>query len=415
MRILQINTRYYNGGSTGRIVYDLKQVMETYGIESYAAFGFGYEPKEEEKATVYRIESDSELFISKLWTKATGHHGFNNKRETQRLLKWIDGVKPDIIHMHNIHNHYVNVRMLLGYIAERNIPCVLTMHDCWTFTGHCAYFDYSGCEKWKTGCNHCPSLGDYPKTFAPIDPSPWNYHKKKELFTPLNITFVSPSQWLCNLQRQSFLKEKSCVVINNGVDTSVFRPVESNVREAYGIGDRKMIFAVAAGLVKRKGKNVLLKLPELLNEDEVLVLVGLSKGQEKMLPKTSKIIGIHRTKTSDELVGLYSAADVFINPTLEDNFPTVNLEALACGTPVVTFNTGGSVESVDDNTGNVIEQGDMTGLLAAIRYICAKGKDYYKMECVAKAQEKYNKKIQYYKYIELYNNIIADNSYRMAR
>lgn len=415
MRILQINTRYYNGGSTGRIVYDLKQVMETHGIESYVAFGFGYEPKENEKATVYRIESDCELFISKLWTKATGHHGFNNKRETQRLLKWIDGVKPDIIHMHNIHNHYVNVRMLLGYIAERNIPCVLTMHDCWTFTGHCAYFDYSGCEKWKTECNHCPSLGDYPKTFAPIDPSPWNYYKKKELFTPLNITFVSPSQWLCDLQQLSFLKNKPCVVINNGVDTSVFRPVESNVREVYGIGDRKMILAVAAGLVTRKGKNVLLKLPELLNEDEILVLVGLGKGQKKMLPETSKIIGIHRTETSDELVGLYSAANVFINPTLEDNFPTTNLEALACGTPVVTFKTGGSVESVDDSTGNVIEQGDMTGLLDAIRNICAKGKEYYKAECVAKAKEKYNKRIQYYKYLELYNKIIADNSYRVAR
>lgn len=407
MRIIQINTRYYNGGSTGRIVYDLKQVMEAHGIESYSAFGFGYELKEDEKDTVYRIESDRELFISKLWTKAMGHHGFNNKRETQRLLKWIDGVKPDIIHMHNIHNHYVNVRMLLEYIAERNIPCVLTMHDCWTFTGHCAYFDYSGCDKWKTGCNHCQSLRDYPKTFAPIDPSPWNYHKKKELFASLKITFVSPSQWLCDLQQQSFLKKYPCVVINNGVDTSVFHPVESNVRDWYDIGDRKMILAVAAGLVVRKGREYLLKLPTMLNDNEVLVLVGLEKRQMKLLPKTSKVIGIQRTKTADELVGLYSAADVFINPTLEDNFPTTNIEALACGTPVVTFRTGGSWECVDDNTGMVVEQGDITGLLTAIRKICGKGKESYKTECVMRAQEKYNKKIQYYKYIELYNTIIA--------
>lgn len=408
MKVLQINTRYYNGGSTGRIAYDLKQVMEANGIESYAAFGFGYEPDESEADTVYRIESDRKLLISKLWTKATGHHGFNNKRETQRLLQWIEGVKPDIIHMHNIHNHYVNVRMLLEYIAVRNIPCVLTMHDCWTFTGHCAYFDYSGCDKWKTGCHHCPSLRDYPKTFTPIDPSPWNYYKKKELFAPLNITFVSPSQWLYNLQQQSFLRNKPCVVINNGVDTSVFRPVESNVRDCYGIGKRKMILAVAAGLALRKGREFLLKLPELLNDDEVLVLVGLGKGQEKLLPKTSKIIGIHRTKTADELVGLYSAADVFINPTLEDNFPTTNLEALACGTPVVTFLTGGSGECVDDNTGIVVEQGDMKGLLTAIRNICGKSKGSYKTACIMKAQEKYNKKIQYYKYIELYNIIAAN-------
>ena len=222
MRILQINTRYYNGGSTGRIMFDLKKVMEANGVESYAAFGFGYEPKESEAKTIYRIESDRELLISKLWTKTTGHHGFNNKRETKRLLAWIDEIKPDLIHMHNIHNHYVNVRMLLEYIGAKRIPCVLTMHDCWTFTGHCAYFDYSGCDKWITGCCNCPSLRDYPKTFSPIDPSKWNYEHKRELFKPLDITFVSPSQWLCDLQQQSFLKDNSCLVINIRIENINF-------------------------------------------------------------------------------------------------------------------------------------------------------------------------------------------------
>lgn len=421
MRILQINTRYYNGGSTGRIVYDLKQVMEANGIKSYAAFGFGYEPKEHEKDTVYRIENDCELFISKLWTKVTGHHGFNNKGETKRLLKWIDRVKPDIIHMHNIHNHYVNVRMLLGYIAERNIPCVLTMHDCWTFTGHCAYFDYSGCEKWRTGCSHCPSLRAYPKTFAPIDPSPWNYKHKRALFAPLNITFVSPSQWLRDLQQQSFLKNKPCVVINNGVDTSVFQPVENNVRDLYGMCKRKMILAVAAGLAPRKGRDFLLKLPELLNDDEILVLVGLRKGQEKLLPKTSKIISIQRTKTADELVSLYSAADVFINPTLEDNFPTTNIEALACGTPVITFQTGGSAEAILDNeqiteennikytsTGAVVPQRNIDTLIGAMHKILHDGKEKYAQNCVEKARMNYEKVTQYGKYIDLYNLLLRE-------
>ena len=408
MKVLQINTRYYNGGSTGRITFDLKKVMEANGIESYVAFGFGDNPKDDEKENVYRIESDRALFISKLWTKATGHHGFNNKRETKRLLAWIDEIKPDIIHMHNIHNHYVNIRMLLRYIADKNIPCVLTMHDCWTFTGHCAYFDFSGCAKWKTGCNHCPSLRDYPKTFAPIDPSPWNYKMKKKLFAPLNITFVSPSQWLCNLQQQSFLKDKPCVVINNGVDMSVFHPIKSNVREEYGIGNRKMILAVAGGLATRKGKDYLLKLPSLLNDDEVLVLVGLKNGQETLLPTTNKVIGIQRTKTPDELVGLYSEADVFINPTLEDNFPTTNIEALACGTPVVTFKTGGSWECVDDTTGRVAEKGDIDDLLDKIRDVLSKGKMHFKEACVRKAQNMYNKDIQYRKYIELYSKILQE-------
>lgn len=405
MRVLQINTRYYNGGSTGRITFDLKKVMEANGIESYVAFGFGYNPKDNERDTVYRIESDRELFISKLWTKATGHHGFNNKRETKRLLAWIDEIKPDIIHMHNIHNHYVNIRMLLRYIAVKNIPCVLTMHDCWTFTGHCAYFDFSGCDKWKTGCNHCPSLRDYPKTFAPIDPSSWNYNMKMKLFAPLNITFVSPSNWLRNFQQLSFLKNKPCIVINNGIDLDVFKPVQSNVRKEYGIGDRKMILAVAGGLALRKGREYLLELPNLLNDDEVLVLVGLEKGQESLLPKTDKVIGIHCTKTSDELVGLYSEADVFINPTLEDNFPTTNLEALACGTPIVTFNTGGSAEVVTSETGIVVDKGDIDGLLSGIRTILSVGKGHYIIACRKKAESDYNKNIQYDKYVKLYKTI----------
>lgn len=406
MKVLQINT-FYGLGSTGRIMRELKEIAEVNGIESYAAFGYGYIPKDDEKETVYPIESDRELLFSKLCTKATGHHGFNNKRETRRLLAWIDEVKPDIIHMHNIHNHYVNIRMLLEYIAKKNIPCVLTMHDCWTFTGHCAYFDYSGCNKWKTGCNHCPSLREYPKTFALIDPSSWNYKMKQKLFEPLNITFVSPSQWLSDLQQQSFLKDKPCMVINNGVDLSVFHPIKSNVRNDYGIGNRKMILAVAGGLSPRKGREFLLKLPTLLRDDEVLVLVGLQKGQESLLPQTDKLVGIQRTKTSDELVGLYSEADVFVNPTLEDNFPTTNIESLACGTPVVTFRTGGSVEVIAPETGLIAEKGDMNGLLTAIRIVLAKGKAHYTNACKKKAEKDYDMNVQYAKYIDLYKTIIA--------
>lgn len=407
MKVLQINTRYYNGGSTGRIVYDLQQVMINQGVDNYVAFGFGYTPKDEEKSHVYRIETDKQLFISKVWTKLTGHHGFNNKRETQKLLNWIDKVKPDIIHMHNIHNHYVNIRMLLQYIAKKNIPCVLTMHDCWTFTGHCAYFDYSGCEKWKMGCNHCPSLRDYPKTFALIDPSPWNYKHKKALFAPLNITFVTPSKWLKDLQQQSFLKDKPCIVINNGVDISKFHPVKSDVRKLYGIGNKKMILAVTDRLAVRKGRKFLLELPQLLNDDEVLVIVGLTSTQMHELQNIDHLIPIARTKSSEELIGLYSEADVFINPTLEDNFPTTNLEALACGTPIVTFDTGGSGEAVDDKTGVVVSKGDLDAILKATREILSNGKDYYKDNCIERARTHYNKDIQYQKYIDLYKDILA--------
>lgn len=406
MKILQINTRYFNGGSTGHIVYDLREVMNEHGIDNYVAFGFGYNLQEDELSHVYRIENNKQLFISKVWTKLTGHHGFNNKHETKKLLEWIDKIQPDLIHMHNIHNHYVNIRMLLRYITEKNIPCVLTMHDCWTFTGHCAYFDYSGCNKWKSGCNHCPSLRDYPKTFALIDPSPWNYAHKRALFSPLDITFVTPSEWLRRLQQQSFLKDKPCEVIYNGIDTDKFRPTDSNAREKYGIGNRKLILAVSDRLVTRKGRQYLLELPEKLHDDEVLVIVGLTPQQVKSLSDVRHLIPIARTETSEELIGLYSAADVFINPTLEDNFPTTNIEALACGTPVVTFDTGGSSEAIDDRTGLVVPKGDLDGLLTAIREVLKKGKAAFSQACVERARIHYNKNTQYEKYIKLYESIL---------
>lgn len=406
MKILQINTRYFNGGSTGHIVYDLREVMNEHGIDNYVAFGFGYNLQEDELSHVYRIENNKQLFISKVWTKLTGHHGFNNKHETKKLLEWIDEIHPDLIHMHNIHNHYVNIRMLLQYIAEKNIPCVLTMHDCWTFTGHCAYFDYSGCNKWKTGCNLCPSLKDYPKTFALVDPSPWNYAHKRALFEPLSITFVTPSEWLRRLQQQSFLKDKPCEVIYNGIDTDKFRPTNSDVREKYGIGNRKLILAVSNRLVVRKGRQYLLELPDKLYDDEVLVIVGLTQQQVESLKDVKHLIPIERTETADGLIGLYSAADVFINPTLEDNFPTTNIEALACGTPVVTFDTGGSPEAIDDRTGLVVPKGDLNGLLTAIREVLKKGKVAFSQACVERAKTHYNKNTQYEKYIKLYESIL---------
>lgn len=406
MRILQINTWSYNGGSTGKIALDLKQQMENQGIESYMAYGFGYNTNSDDDNTFYRITSDTELFISKIWTKIIGHHGFDNKNETLRLIKWIDKIRPDLIHMHNIHGHYVNIQLLLSFIVNKNIPCVLTMHDCWTFTGHCAYFDYSECEKWITGCCNCPNLRNYPKTFSFVDPSSWNYRHKMALFAPLNITFVTPSQWLCNLQQKSFLKHHPCKLIYNGVDTRLFSPINSNVRTVLGIGSRKMILAVAANLEYRKGRDYLLELPKYLKEDEVLVVVGVQKGQKQLFLNNSKVIALYRTKDMDELIRLYSAADVFINPTLEDNFPTTNIEALACGTPVITFDTGGSGESLDAHTGIKVKKGDITELLSGIRYILERGKASYKEACLKRVKERFNKDIQYSKYIDLYKQIL---------
>lgn len=294
--------------------------------------------------------------------------------------------------------------MLFDYIKQHDIPVVWTLHDCWSFTGHCAYFDMAHCDKWKAGCNHCPSLKDYPPTWF-FDRSEKSYNDKKETFSGVkNLTLCPPSEWLGKLTRESFLKEYPVEIINNGVDTDVFKPTVSNVREKYGIGSRKMILAVMNMFGKRKGSDYLEKMLPVLRDDEVLVVVGL---KEEHLPlfTNEHAIAIQRTENVQELAALYSAADVFINPTLEDNFPTTNIEALACGTPIVTFRTGGSIESVTPETGLVVEQHDIEGLLSAIRTL-APMKQSMSSACVKKAKDDYNKNKQYLKYIDLYKRIV---------
>lgn len=418
MKVLQINTVFKTGGSTGRIVDDLKCVQNSEGIEGYVAFGYGYKPTINEADRVYKICSDFDILISKIYTKFIGHHGFNNVHETKRLLNWIELLAPDIIHLHNIHNYYVNIDILLKYISSRKIPCIMTLHDCWSFTGHCAYFDYNGCNKWKVGCHDCPNLHDYPRTFALQDPSSWNYNNKKSLFDPLDVTLVTPSRWLANLVSQSFLKNKHCLVINNGVDTDVFKPCGDKIKEYLGIRGCKMILAVASSFSKRKGIDYLLQLPSLLRDGEILVLVGVSSKQKHYITN-DKCVLIERTNDIKELVEYYSAADVFINPTLEDNFPTTNIEALACGTPVITFDTGGSSECIIDgeaicvngsmqktSVGIVVPKKDIKSLLSAIREILFYGKNKYIDACRAKSLARYNKKTQYMKYITLYKKIV---------
>lgn len=403
MKVLQINQTYKNGGSTGRIVYELLLTQQKAGIDGFVVYGYSDgEAMDDYSLCLQRNKLRRKLNI--LYTRLFDVHGFYNEYETNVLLRYIEETHPDVIHLHNIHNHYVHVGRLFEYIKEHNIPVVWTLHDCWSFTGHCAYFDYVHCDKWKTNCHDCPSLRDYPPTWF-FDRTDKNYKLKRKTFTGVkNLTLVTPSRWLANLTRESFLKEYPVETINNGVDTNVFRPTENNIKERLGISNKKMLLAMASVFDRRKGTDYLLQLPQLLNDDEVLVLVGLGENQKKLFSK-KRCIGIGRTNSVNELAGFYSAADVFINPTLEDNFPTTNIESLACGTPVVTFNTGGSPESVDGIVECVVEKGDIQGLLKSVRELTSKGKYFYTANCVEKARKRFNKDIQYMKYVELYKKI----------
>lgn len=396
MKVMQINS-VCGVGSTGRIATDIHNILIEQGHKSYIAYGRDL-PKNCDKAI--RIGGKFDNYTHVVKTRIFDKHGFASKRATIEFINKVKELNPDIIHLHNIHGYYLNIEILFEYLKEADKPVIWTLHDCWSFTGHCAYFDYVACDKWKTGCYDCPQKKGYPSSFF-LDKSKENYRRKKELFTGLkNMTIVTPSNWLADLVKQSYLKEYQVKVINNGIDLNLFKPTESNFREQNDINNKFMILGVANVWDERKGLRYFLDLSNTLNEDEIIVLVGLSEKQKQQLPKN--IIGITRTNNIKELVEIYSAADVFVNPTLEDNFPTTNLEALACGTPIITFNTGGSVESVDESTGYVVEKGNLEELRSAINK--AKTKNI-RNDCCLERSKNYNKNEKFNEYIELYKSL----------
>lgn len=355
MTIVQINTFSYK--ATGTIMMNIHRQLLTNGVNSYVIWGRGRTPENDHEISIADVLG---IKIHGVYTRITDKTGFASKRATKKLLDKLDQIKPDIIHLHNLHGYYINVELLFNYIRKNQIKVVWTLHDCWTFTGHCAYFDIVGCQKWKTGCHKCEQLKTYPASKL-LDASEWNWKRKKELFTGLDITLVTPSYWLKKLVSQSFLSGYPVEVIHNGIDKNIFKPTESNFRKKNKLENKFVILGVASEWTERKGLNDFVRLEEMLsdtiNGEYKLVLVGLTKKQ--MTSLSSSIITLARTSNLQELIEIYSAADVFFNPTYEDNFPTTNLEALACGTPVATYRTGGSPECIDAHNGIVLKKGDI--------------------------------------------------------
>ncbi len=336
MKIVQINSVSY--GSTGKIMMDIHSELLKKGFDSYVVWGRGR--KELTDKEIY-LDEKLEVYYHVLFSRLTGKTGFASTISTKKLIDKLDLIKPDIIHLHNVHGYYINIELLFNYIRKKHIKVVWTLHDCWAFTGQCPHFTTVKCNKWINGCNNCPKINEYPKTLR--DNSEWNYNKKKELFSNLSITIVTPSVWLSKIVKQSFLSDYSVYVINNGIDTNIFKCRESNFREKYKLRNKKIILGVSSVWDKTKGLDDFISLSKVIGSEAIIVLVGVNKKQIKELP--NNIIGITKTDNQIELSEIYSSADVFLNPTYEDNYPTVNLEAISCGTPVFTYNTGGSPES----------------------------------------------------------------------
>ena len=397
MRVLEINS-VCGTGSTGRIACQVADVVVQNGGEATVAYGRAYYEKGCNVPT-YIIGSDTGVNIHAGLSRITDRQGFYSKGATRKLVEFIEDYNPDVIHLHNIHGYYLHLPTLFNFLALYDKPVVWTLHDCWAFTGHCAHFDYIGCDKWKTGCYQCPQKRKYPASFV-LDQSRRNWIEKKELFTSIrDMTIVTPSQWLADLVKESFLQKYPVKVIHNGIDLSVFKPTPSTWKEDHGI-NKPIVMACAAVWDQRKGFKDVLKIADLLPEYQI-VIVGISKNQADSLPED--IIGIQRTESVNELVQIYSAADVFINPTYEDNFPTTNLEALACGTPVVTYRSGGSPECIDESSGIVVTKGNINELAEEIKITIKKSRISF-LSCVQRASE-FNKDHKFLEYVTTLKSI----------
>lgn len=396
MRVLLINS-VVGYGSTGRIVQSIYTRILEEGNEAMVIFGRGDIPK---NINSLKISSNLDIYIHVMLSRLLDKQGFLSTRKTKNIIKKIKEYDPDIIHLHNLHGYYINVSVLFDYLIDSGKRVIITMHDCWNFTGHCTHFVSIDCEKWKTHCHKCPLKMEYPRSYF-LDSSYKNFEKKKNIFSSIsNLTIITPSFWLKSLTTESIMNKHEIVTINNGIDLSIFRPVHSDFKAKYGLENKKIILGVSNVWNKKKGFDVFIKLSSVLDSKYQIVLVGLSFKQVQNLPEN--IIGFTKTNDINDLVKIYSSADLFINPTLEDTFPTVNIEALACGVPVITYNTGGSPEIIDDTCGIVITSNNFVDLVNSI--ISFDYSSILRENAVRRAQ-KYDEHTMLDKYIDLYNKI----------
>lgn len=397
MKVLQINS-VCGIGSTGRIATDIHEMLLSKGHESKIAFGRGNPINCEDPI---KIGTDKDVYAHVAKTRIFDKHGQGSKRATENFIKKIETWNPDVIHLHNIHGYYINIEILFQYLKRANKPVVWTLHDCWSFTGHCTHFDYIGCEKWKTGCYNCPQKKEYPRSIL-LDNSKDNYLLKKKLFTGINnLTIVTPSKWLANLVKTSYLKKYPVKVINNGIDLDIFKPTNSDFKKLNNLQNKYIILGVANVWNQQKGLDFFIELNNYLLTDEKIVLVGLSNKQAKRLPED--MIGITRTENIDELVKIYSDADMYVNFTLEEVFGLTNVEAAACGIPVVSFDSGGCSEVINEFTGKIVMKNDFTRAVKEIRNLRHNPLNQeLQLEYIRK---NFNKNDIYNKYIDLYNSI----------
>ncbi len=405
MKVLQINTNV-GYASTGKIAEEIGNVLLANGHESYIAHGsyFSHGGKRPtSKSKLLKIGKERDAYLHGIYTLLTDKHCFASKKATKNFVSKLDEIKPDLVALHNLHGYYINVEILFNYLKDNNIPVVWTLFDCWAFTGHCTYYDDINCEKWKKKCHNCPKIHKYPRSY--VDNSVFNFENKRRIFCSLEtLEFITHSKWLSNQVEQSFLKKYKTHVTPSAINIQLFKPTKSDIKKQFGIKE-KVVLGCASVWGIRKGLADFIQLSKVLSEDYKIVLIGLNEKEKKSLPQN--IIGITRTNSREELAKWYSTATVFVNPTLQDNFPTTNIEALACGTPVITYNTGGSPESIDILTGRVVQKNDVVSLAKSIEELSELNQDILRNNCRARAEKLFDKNKRYLDYLNIFENLLV--------
>ena len=384
-------------GGIGRLTRDISDVLNQKGISNYIAYGRG-EIFDSERD--YMFGSRTEILMHGALTRLTDKTGLYSKNGTLQLLEFLDRVKPNIIQLHNLHGYYLNYEILFQYIKSHNITTVWTLQDCWANTVHSTHYTFVRCDQWKSQCYRCTQQRRYPTCWFKGNVKE-NYERKRRAFTGVeNLTLVTPSKWLADQTKYSFLKGYETKVINNGIDLKLFRVKGKTDISKYHIPDKKIVLGLASTWGDRKGESDFIRLAAMLSPEYVVVMVGLSSQKIKKLP--SNVIGIEHTENVEDLVDIYNAAEIFLNLTYEDNFPTTNLEAMACGTSVLTYRTGGSPESITKEVGYVVPVGD----IQAVRdIVVAHRKNHQTILACRENALKYDKNDRFNEYVELYTHL----------
>lgn len=395
MRVLEINV-VCGIRSTGRICTDLADVLHKEGHQCMIAYGREKVPEKYKQYTI-KIGNDIDVNWHVLMSRLFDRSGFESKRATEKLIKKIKTYDPDIIHLHNIHGYYINIKILFDYLKKSGKKIIWTLHDCWSYTGHCSYYTVAKCEQWKEQCLHCSQIKEYPACILKGNVKK-NYNRKKDIFTGVsNMTLVTPSRWLADQVKQSFLAEYPIIVIPNGIDLAQFKPTGSEFRKKYHLEEKIIVLGVATAWGDRKGYIEFCKLADCLSEEYQVVLVGMTKKQLKLLPKN--ILGLERTNDISELADIYSSSDVFVNLGKEETMGLTTVEAMACGTPVVVSNMSAIPEVVEKNSGIILNSLKEEEVIQGIKRVVTN-----RYSGMLQNALKYEKEKQYKKYMELYSS-----------